>query len=116
MVRKHQLYILLSLAMLLASCEYNVENEDIPVDGVCNTEVSYNTAIRPLINANCMPCHNGDGTEPFAPDLTTFNAVEGLADLVKEVTQTRRMPIGGSLTDAEINAIACWVDNAAPNN
>ncbi|WP_411029579.1 c-type cytochrome [Spongiimicrobium sp. 3-5] len=118
MTRKNKLPISLGLwtIILLASCEYNVENEEVIVPTGCQPEVSYETTIRPLINDNCMPCHNGDGSEPFAPDLTTYNAVENIAGTVKQVTQARTMPIGSTLTQDQINAIGCWVDNGAPNN
>ncbi|NER13446.1 cytochrome c [Leptobacterium flavescens] len=116
MTKKQFFSLFLWLSVFLASCENFVENEEEPIDVQCENPVSYTTTIRPLINLNCMPCHNGDGTEPGAPDLTTFNAVNNLADLVREVTQSRRMPLGGSLTDKEINDIRCWVEQGAQNN
>ena len=103
-----------AMALTLLSCEYNVENDEIQV--ACDTPVSYGTTIRPLIDVNCMPCHNGDGSEPFAPDLTTYNLVAGIAGLIKDVTQSRVMPKEGSLTNTEIAAIQCWVDEGALNN
>ena len=63
-----------------------------------------------------MPCHNGDGSIPNAPNLTTYQGVESIAELVKDVTQSRRMPQDGTLTNAEIASIKCWVDNGALNN
>lgn len=117
MEKRKLLYVLLLSALFLGSCENNVENEDDePFVGGCETEVSYSATIRPLINSRCMPCHNGDGSEPFAPDLTTFSDVQRLAQQVKAETVTRRMPIGSTLSTAEINDIECWVDNGAPNN
>ena len=105
---------ILLIGLLLLSCEYNVENDDIQTE--CDSPVSYNTTIRPLIDSNCMPCHNGNGNEPFAPDLTTYARVAGVAGLIKEVTQSRQMPKEGSLTNAQIAAIKCWVDEGALNN
>ncbi|MCG2462860.1 cytochrome c [Flavobacteriaceae bacterium F89] len=110
------LYINLILGTILMACEYNVENEDVKVDDQCEAEVSYSNTLSPLINVNCMPCHNGDGSYPLAPDLRTYGAVESLAGLIKEVTQSRRMPKNGNLTNAEISAIKCWVDQGAMNN
>ncbi len=105
------------MAVALASCEYNYEEETVD-GGVnnCDIVVSYTDFIRPLIDNNCMPCHNGDGNEPFAPDLRTFNGVKGIAELVKEVTLSRRMPKDGSLTNEQIASIGCWVDQGALNN
>lgn len=101
----------------LASCEYDYEKETLEMGGdECDGAVSYASTIRPLIDNNCMPCHNGDGKEPFAPDLRTYNAVNGIAGLIKEVTQSGRMPKDGTLSDEELNAIKCWVDQGALNN
>ncbi|EAR02584.1 c-type cytochrome [Maribacter sp. HTCC2170] len=115
-MKKIQLFITITaLAFVLSSCEYNVENEDVVIDP-CETEVSYGNVIRPLIDSNCMPCHNGDGNTPFAPDLTNYNSVQGIASLIKDVTQSGRMPKNGSLTEVEKDAIKCWVDQGALNN
>ncbi|MGB5665622.1 MAG: cytochrome c [Maribacter sp.] len=109
-------FIIVTLALILSSCEYNVENEDLLVIDPCEAEVSYSNTIRPLIDTNCMPCHNGDGSEPFAPNLTTYALVQGIAGLIKDVTQSGRMPKEGSLGETEKNAIKCWVENGALNN
>ncbi|WP_150452283.1 c-type cytochrome [Arenibacter lacus] len=102
---------------ILVSCEYNYEVETQEMgSNECDIVVSYSNVIRPLIANNCMPCHSGDGNEPFAPDLRTYNQVNGIAGLIKEVTQSRRMPKDGSLSNEEINAIKCWVDQGAENN
>lgn len=108
--------LICSIALNVLSCDYNVENEEVQLDAQCEASVLYGETIRPLIDANCMPCHNGDGSEPFAPDLTTYNGVAGIAGLIKDVTQSRVMPKEGSLTDNEIAAIKCWVDQGAMNN
>lgn len=115
MKRTHIISINVGLALIMASCEYNVENDDVMIDP-CETEVSYSTTIRPLIDSNCMPCHNGDGNTPFAPDLTSYNSVQGIAGLIKDVTQSGRMPKDGTLTESEKDAIKCWVDNGALDN
>lgn len=101
--------------MLFVSCEYNVENEDLIIDS-CDPVVSYSATIRPLIDNNCMPCHNGDGSIPQAPDLTALAGVQSIAGLIRDVTQSRRMPKNGTITNAEIAAIKCWVENGALDN
>lgn len=63
-----------------------------------------------------MPCHNGDGTVPQAPDLTNLSGVQPIAELIRDVTQSRRMPQNGAITNAEIAAIKCWVENGALDN
>ena len=109
--------VLLGVVSFLLSCEYNYEEETLEMEAVeCENTVSYSATIRPLLDNNCMPCHSGGGNEPFAPDLRTYSQVSGIAALVKDVTQSRRMPKDGSLPEEDIEAIKCWVDQGAKNN
>ncbi len=109
--------IVLILVISFTACEYNVENEEvIMVDDSCDPAVLYSATIAPLIANNCMPCHNGDGSIPQAPNLTLYATVQSNAELIKEVTQSGRMPKDGTITDAQIAAIKCWVDNGALDN
>ena len=109
--------IILAMAIGLTACEYNVENEDvIMIDDLCDPAVLYGATIAPLIANNCMPCHNGDGSIPQAPNLTIYENVRSNAELIKEVTQSGRMPKDGTITAAQIAAITCWVDHGALEN
>ncbi|MCF6361182.1 MAG: SprB repeat-containing protein [Cyclobacteriaceae bacterium] len=78
------------------------------------TGVSYSSTIRPLINTNCAisGCHNGSQS----PDFRTYDGVKANTPRIREFTQSGFMPRNGSLTEAEKNAIACWVDDGALNN
>ena len=105
----------LALALFITACESNVEEDDMMVEG-CETEISYASVISPLIDSKCMPCHNGDGSNPTAPDLTTYNLVKAAAGRIRAATQSGAMPQGGSLTQGQKDAIKCWVDAGALNN
>ena len=107
------LSLMLSSIWFLSSCESNAEMEEIPGGFVCKPDVSYASVISPIISQNCKPCHF-DGSQ--LPDLSNYNSVSANADLIKLVTQNKSMPKNGSLTQDEIDAIACWVDNGALNN
>jgi uncharacterized membrane protein len=48
--------------------------------------------------------------------LTTFNQIKNAASAIRSAVVSKRMPLGGSLTDAQIQSIACWADNGALNN
>lgn len=76
--------------------------------------VSYATSIAPVIVNSCAinGCHNGSQF----PDFRVFKNIQDNASKIKEVTANGSMPPGGSLTQAEVNMIACWVDDGAPNN
>ncbi|MCV9386568.1 c-type cytochrome [Reichenbachiella ulvae] len=77
--------------------------------------ISYSESVASIIDTNCATtgCHvAGNGI----PSLTSFSSVQSNADKIKELTQNKSMPRNGSLTDAQIEAIACWVDDGALDN
>lgn len=82
------------------------------------TQVLSNTSLEnnilPIINADCAisGCHNGS----VSPNLMTKAAVIGNAGRIKSETQSRSMPRERSLTQNEIDLIACWVDDGAKDN
>ncbi|MBL0743595.1 hypothetical protein [Chryseolinea lacunae] len=74
---------------------------------------SWTTDIKPIIETKCAlsGCHNGT-----RPDLRVFDNAKLYAKSIKSKTQDRSMPFEGSLTDAQIALIACWVDDGALAN
>ena len=113
-IRKELLIFLLGI--FFASCSSNVEETTILEEEEEEIETcaptSFASDIKPIIDANCIQCHNGSQS----PDLRTFNGISGNAARVKGQVASRQMPLGGSLSTAEIEAIVCWVDSGAPNN
>lgn len=75
---------------------------------------TYTADIEPIITANCAitDCHGG--SQP--PQLTTYALVQAQAERVKIRTTAETMPPAGQpdLTQDEINKIARWADNGAP--
>lgn len=80
------------------------------------TGVSYQTVIKPIINASCAisGCHNGDNGAPR--NWTIYDNVHNNAQNIKTRTENKSMPLTGSLTQDQISLIACWVDDGALNN
>lgn len=76
--------------------------------------ISFAATIQPIIQNKCAisGCHNGSQ----APDFRVFKNIHDNAGQVKTLTGDGTMPQEGSLTQAEINAIACWVDDGALEN
>jgi hypothetical protein len=76
--------------------------------------VSFQADISPIISTNCTisGCHNGTQF----PDLRNFANIKANASQIKALTSSRAMPQNGSLTQAQIDMIACWVDDGAPSN
>ena len=74
---------------------------------------TYYPQVRAIIQANCVTCHHpgGQGMPTF---LTTDDEIVALAAAIKRAVidpaspTNKRMPLGGSLSDADKNTIAQW--------
>jgi uncharacterized membrane protein len=75
---------------------------------------SFANDIFPIISTNCAVsgCHKGTGL----PDFTALKNIQANAAAIKAQTGSRNMPIGKSLTQDQINVIACWVNDGALDN
>lgn len=80
------------------------------------TGVSFDAQIKPIINTKCAlsGCHNGDNGANR--NWTVFSNVKANAANIKTLTGNRTMPQTGSLTQDQIDLIACWVDDGAQDN
>lgn len=76
--------------------------------------VSYESSIKSIIANSCATtsCHGGS----VSPDLRTFSTIQSKASSIKTRTGNKSMPKGSSLTQEEIDLIACWVDDGALAN
>ena len=78
--------------------------------------VTFSHDIAPIINANCVSCHNSAYT---CGPLTDYNDVKAKVDngsLKQRVVITKDMSPTGTLSVADIQKIKCWIDNGAQNN
>lgn len=105
--------IIAGIVVFTTSCEYN--KSDVLPD--CATvPARFNDDVFPLIQNKCATaCHNAFSTNAGGP-FTNYSQIKAKADLIKFMVETRQMPQVGSLTDAEIKQISCWVDAGAENN
>lgn len=113
-IKLKSFFLLTSLTFLLSACLTNVEEQtkDPDTTDPC-ASITYSANIKAIMDSNCIQCHGSGGT---FPNLTTYNGVSANAAKVKSEVVSKRMPQGGALTQAEINAISCWVDAGALNN
>ena len=89
-----------------------------------NGQVTFTENVAPIIYNSCTTCHRPGEIAPFS--LTNYEEVKDKSSLIKFVTETRYMPpwkadpeyahlLGETaLSDDEIETIAQWVDNGAP--
>ena len=78
-------------------------------------EVFYANQIRPIIDTNCQVsnCH---GSNSNIPTYATYADVKAKADRIKFRTGAGTMPPNGPLASSDVQLIADWVDQGAPNN
>jgi hypothetical protein len=76
--------------------------------------VSYENSVKDIIENSCAVsgCHNGS----ISPNLRSFATVQARASSIKARTASGSMPRGSTLTQAQKDAIACWVDDGALQN
>ena len=76
---------------------------------------SYANDVKEIITINCVNpgCHDGSRS---IPDWSVFSNVQASAEKIKTRTQNKSMPQGGTLTQEQIDLIACWVDDGALDN
>jgi mono/diheme cytochrome c family protein/Ca2+-binding EF-hand superfamily protein len=87
-------------------------------------KISYAKDVAPILEKNCVGCHQEGGIGPFA--MSNYAMVKGFSPMIREVIRTDRMPpwnidshVGKwaddkSLSRQEIQTIVHWVDHGAP--
>lgn len=105
-------FICLPLLITTYSCTYDVK-DPAPLT-VCRSGISFEDTIKPIIEENCAiaGCHNGSQN----PDLRSFTEITSNKERIRIRTSQRSMPLGRTLTQAQIDAIECWVEQGALNN
>ena len=93
----------------------DINNCSFTLEQFIPTGVSYSNTIEPIITDNCSVtgCHNGSQF----PDFRSFENIQGNKENIRTKTQNKSMPAGGgSLTQEQIDLIACWIDDGALAN
>ena len=111
----------LALAFLQACVDHKLGVSD---SFGCTEVVSYGADVTPIITTRCAivgygGCHNGGNGSNL--DWRVFSNVHNKASQIKDrITRTPgtagHMPKNGTLTDAQIQLISCWVDQGAQDN
>lgn len=85
-----------------------------------NSGVSFNASVKPIIEANCAVtgCHVAGNPEMIPNFQETANILSN-AGAIRDNTSAKIMPppdSGRSLSDEEIQLIACWANDGGPDN
>jgi len=105
--------IIISLVLAAMGCQYSKSNI---LPDCATVPARFAADVLPLIHKKCATaCHNAFSANAGGP-LTNYTQIKSKAAVIKVMVETRKMPKVGSLTDAEIKVISCWVDAGAENN
>ncbi len=98
--------------LLTAACTKKQAEEFKPeTPGNPETQVSYAATVAPIFAAKCSGCHANGGRGTTAWLFTGYNSVKDNADRIRNaVVVTRSMPMGGSLSAAELQSVRDWFD------
>jgi len=107
-------YVLLSI-----SCSKRQADEIPPTPvtpGVGASTVTYTNFTEALLQTKCAGCHAAGRS---ASTIWTFNGLASVTSnetrIRRVVLETRSMPIGNTLTAAELTSLREWFDNKMPN-
>ncbi|MDX1408521.1 MAG: hypothetical protein R3330_10320 [Saprospiraceae bacterium] len=116
-----QIVLLCALALSWVGCYYDVEEELYP-NGCNTTDISYTQNIVPIIEANCLTCHdilsqNGNVVLDGYENVKQYADSGELLGTIRHEPGFSAMPQGTSkLPKCSIDRIQAWVDAGAPNN
>jgi len=106
--------------LLLACGGYVPENcpNDLPAQSTCSAGIpSYQTEVKPVIEAHCLKCHAPGGQEA-SKDFTTYQNVFTQRGPMLTQFYSCRMPPEGEMrpVDPERAFLLKWLVCGAPNN
>ena len=79
---------------------------------------SFAIDVRPVFQASCTNgsgCH-GAGSNNGPGPLLTYTQIFDHRGEIRAAVASDHMPLNGSLTASQKNAILCWIDSGAPGN
>lgn len=97
----------------LSSCTNSSEDDLIePIEEI--ETVTYTEIVKPIIDNNCIFCHNSPPVNGAPNSLLTYDQVKesvlnrDLIALINSNDANERMPLGGQLTQQQIQIIEQW--------
>jgi uncharacterized membrane protein len=117
---KKIIFVVFILSAAFQACTFK---SAVPANSVITDTVSYSKTIAHLDSIKCNSCHTYQGTGNG--DFTTYAGIQAKtvggtqSSLYARVVTLKDMPTPGSgytLTDAERNEYAAWIQQGAKNN
>ncbi len=78
----------------------------------------FTTDVQPILTTVCSinsNCHAGGSTNSGGP-FTNYTEVNAKKSNIRAAILSGAMPQSGSISQAQINAFICWIDDGAVNN
>ena len=105
-----------SCSIALFSC---TREKVTPVAAQCNDTISFSNDIMPILQANCIGCHD-QGNASGGYDFSTYTSVSANSNAILNSMKAngyQLMPIGGpALPDSTIQKISCWINQGKQDN
>jgi uncharacterized membrane protein len=119
-------YSLVIIAAIASSCYYDNKEDLYPGQAICDTiNVSFAKDIKPLIDAQCVGCHNTQSPTATVA-LSTHAEIQayaksgqlyGVLSWLAPYTGSKQMPPSGpKWSNCNLSKLKSWIDKGAPNN
>lgn len=120
--------VLIFVYLVFEGCVYHKADQQYPSLGGCDTtNIHYSVEIKAILDANCKSCHDGissiSGIDLYDHSTISVFALDGqftygtLLSAVLHKGGAPEMPENAPMMqDCDINKIAAWVNNGAPDN
>ena len=114
--------LLIFLSINFCSCYYDIEDEIYETTDCDTMNISYTVMLKPLINQNCLVCHNaqsnfGGITLEGYNDLVQFIPSGRFQGAIKRLDGFIPMPQNApKLLDCEIEKFDKWISDGFPDN
>lgn len=79
---------------------------------VTEFEVGYKEDILPIVEAKCSTCHTSGWAAAYWGDYKTMSQAKDKISF--RVLEKKDMPMGGKLSEEELNTIKLWIDIGTP--
>jgi hypothetical protein len=104
----------------LSSCKHEPSLVYASPDPSCDTtDVSYSAQVKPILDANCIGCHNSSASKNFDGYAQISAYLAGNASLfISNINYTgpQPMPPTGRLDTCSVRQCILWVQSGYPNN
>lgn len=100
--------------LLLASCSKKQADEIVP-EPPAPEKITYNNFAEALFQTRCSGCHSAGRPAAAAFTFNGYASVTANAERIRQaVIVTKRMPLNGSLSAAELQSLSKWFEDGMP--